>query len=213
VDFTVKLVFTMLTCLLALVPSSAFADSVDDAIASFEKLESYSVTLRSSTGEVIRYFFKKPGYIRMEFEKPHKGAVLLYDPLKKEARLRPFGSLKPFELSVSPDNWLIRSPGGHTVDESDIGALLRNVRKIRDNGTAANAGEDEINGRKTLIVEARGKGAFEAGGVNRYRVWLEKNMMLPIKVEGYGASGELLEVVLMDDLLVDPALPPDLFSF
>lgn len=203
----------MLTCLLALMPVSAFADRVDDAIASFEKLESYSVTLRSSTGEVIRYFFKKPGYIRMEFEKPHNGAVLLYDPVKKEARLRPFGTLKSLELSLAPDNWLIRSSGDHTVDGSDIGSFLRNAKKLRDNGTIKNAGEDDLGGRKAFVVEVQGKDALEAGGANRYRFWLEKTTMLPIKIDGYAATGEFLESVLMDGLEVNPVFPTDLFSF
>ncbi|OGP15092.1 MAG: hypothetical protein A2052_04750 [Deltaproteobacteria bacterium GWA2_54_12] len=203
----------MLIALLALPLQLAFAGPVDDALSSFERLESYKVTLRSSSGEVIKYFFKKPGYIRMEFEKPHKGAVLVYDPFKKEAVLRPFGFLKSLELRMGPDDRLIRSSSGHTVDESDIGSLLRNVRKLKDNGTVEIAGEEEVSGRKTLVVEVRGEGAFEVDGTNRYRLWLEKTLMLPVKVEAYAASGELLEGVLMLDLEVDPGLSKDLFTF
>lgn len=201
----------MLIALLALVPH-AFAGPVEDALSSFERLESYKVTLRSSSGEVIRYFFKKPGYIRMEFEEPHKGAVLVYDPFKKEVLLRPFGFLKSFELRISPDDKLIRSSRGHTVDESDIGSLLKNVKKLKDNGMAQVAGEEVVKGRGTLVVEIQGEGAFEVDGTNRYRLWLEKTLMLPVKVEAYSASGELLEGVLMDDLEVDPALSKDLFT-
>lgn len=203
----------MLIALLALAYQPAFAGPVDDALSSFERLESYKVTLRSSSGEVIRYFFKKPGYIRMEFEKPHKGAVLVYDPFKKEVLLRPFGFLKSLELRISPDDSLIRSSRGHTVDESDIGSLLKNVKKLRDSGTAEIAGEEAVSGRKTLVVEVRGEGAVEVDGTHRYRLWLEKTSMLPLKVEAYAASGELLEGVLMDDLEVNPVLSKDLFSF
>lgn len=203
----------MLMGFFALLPALAFAGPVDEAISSFERLESYRATLRSSSGEVIRYFFKKPGYIRMEFEKPHKGAVLVYDPFKKEVRLRPFGFLKSLELRMGPDDSLIRSSRGHTVDESDIGSLLRRVKKLKDNGTVEIAGQEEVGGRGALVVEVRGNGAFEYGGVNRYRLWLEKELMLPLKVEAWSASGELLEGVLMDDLDVDLVLSRDLFSF
>jgi outer membrane lipoprotein-sorting protein len=212
-NFPAKLVFSMLIALLALVPQRAFAGPVEDALSSFERLESYKVTLQSNSGEVIRYFFKKPGYIRMEFEQPHKGAVLVYDPFKKEVLLRPFGFLKSLEMRMGPDDRLIRSSGGHTVDESDIGSLLKNVKKLKDNGTVAVAGEEEVGGRKTLLVEVRGEGSFEVDGTNRYRLWLEKTLMLPVKVEAYSASGELLEGVHMDDLEVDPALSNDLFTF
>lgn len=203
----------MLIGFLAFVPSLAFAGPVDEALSSFERLESYKVTLQSSSGEVIRYFFKKPGYIRMEFENPHKGAVLVYDPFKKEALLRPFGFLKSLELRMGPDDRLIRSSSGHTVDESDIGSLLKNVKKLKDNGTAENLREEEVGGRWTIVIEVRGEGAFETDGINRYRLWLEKSSMLPLKVEAYAASGELLEGVLMDDLEVDPVLSKELFSF
>lgn len=203
----------MLIALLALVPQLAFAGPVEDALSSFERLESYKVTLRSSSGEEIRYFFKKPGYIRMEFEKPHKGAVLVYDPFKKEVLLRPFGFLKSLELRMGPDDRLIRSSRGHTVDESDIGSLLKNVKKLKDSGRAEIAGEEEVGGRKTLVVEVRGEGAFEVDGTNRYRLWLEKTLMLPVKVEAYAASGELVEGVLMDDLEVNPAFSKDFFKF
>ena len=203
----------MLMGFLALVPASAFAGPVEDALSSFERLAGYRVTLRSSSGEVIRYSFKKPGYIRMEFEKPHKGAVLVYDPFRKEVRLRPFGFLKSLELRMGPGDRLIRSSKGHTVDESDIGSLLRRVKKLKDNGTVETAGEEEVGGRDTLIVEVSGEGGFATGGVNRYRLWLEKTLMLPLKVEAYAASGQLLEGVLMDDLEVDPVLSKDLFSF
>lgn len=202
----------MLVALLAFVPSLAFASPVDEALSSFERLESYKVTLRSSSGEVIRYFFKKPGYIRMEFEKPHKGAVLVYDPFKKEALLRPFGFLQSWEMRMGPGDRLIRSSRGHTVDESDIGSLLKNVKKLKDNGTVETAGEEGVGGRGTIVVEVRGREGFETDGINRYRLWLEKTLMLPLKVEAYAASGELLESVLMEDLKVDPALSKDLFS-
>lgn len=207
----------MLLCLLALSAVSmrvaAAADPVDEAVSSFERLEDYKVTLRSSTGEVIRYFFKKPGYIRMEFEKPHRGAVLVYDPLKKEVRLRPLRFWKSFEMRLQPRDSLIRSSRGHTVDESDIGSLLKNVKKLRDNGSLETRGEEGLGKRKTLVVEVRGAGGFSTpDGVNFYRLWLDKEVMLPLKVQAYSASGRLLEEVLMDDLVVDPELSRDLFS-
>lgn len=206
----------MLVCLLALSGALAYAQApspVDEALSAFERLEGYRTTLRSSAGEVIKYFYKKPGHIRMEFEKPHKGAVLVYDPMKKQVRLRPFGFWKSFEMRLSPKDSLIRSSRGHTVDESDIGALLRNVKRLEENGSFEEEGGEEVGGRKARVIEVRGAGAFTTpDGVNRYRLWLEGETMLPLKVQAFGAKGELLEEVLMYDLEADPSLPMDLFS-
>lgn len=197
---------------LALFAAKAFADPVDESLASFAKLEGYSATLRSSSGEVIRYHYRKPGYIRMEFEKPHKGAVLLYDPFRKEVLLRPFAFLKSLEMRMSPNDRLIRSSTGHTVNESDIGALLRNAKRLKESGGVKAEGEDQVGGRTALIVEVLGAAGFEADGVNRYRLWLEKRSMLPVKVEAYSAAGALTESVLMDDLEVDPEFAEGFFS-
>ncbi len=197
---------------LALFQAAAFADPVDESLSSFSRLEGYSVTLRSSSGEVIRYFYRKPGYVRMEFEKPHKGAVLIYDPFKKEVLLKPFSFFKSLEMRMSPRDRLVRSSTGHTVDASDIGALLRNVKRLKENGTVKPSGEEEVGGRQTLAIEVLGLAGFEADGVNRYRLWLEKSSMLPLKVEAYSASGQLTESVLMDDLEVDPEFADGFFS-
>lgn len=207
-----ELVFAMLM-VLSVLSVPALADPVDESLSSFSKLEGYKVTLRSSSGEVIRYFYRKPGYIRMEFVRPHKGAVLIYDPIRKEVLLRPFGFLKSLQMRLSPQDRLIRSSTGHTVDESDIGALLRNVKVLKDNGAAVKtSGEEEVGGRPALAVEVVGPPGFESDGVNRYRLWLEKSSMLPLRVEAYSQEGVLAESVLMDDLEVDPAFPNDLFS-
>lgn len=205
----------MLVCLLAISAASVravFADAVDDAVASFQKLDSYRVTLVSEN-ETIKYFYKKPGYIRMEFERPHKGAVLVYDPEKREVLLRPFRFWESFEMRLQPEDSLIRSEKGHTVDKSDIGSLLSNVKKLRDNGLVETSGEEDLGGRKTIVVEVKGSGSFTTDdGVNRYRLWLDRELMLPVKVKAFAASGELLEEVLMQDLEIDQALSVELFS-
>lgn len=210
------MVLKMLICLLAVLAvrvSAAGADEVDEALSSFERLESYKVTLRSDAGEVIRYFFKKPGHIRMEFEHPHKGAVLIFDPMNKEVRLRPFSFWKSFEMRLKPEDSLIKSERGHTVDESDIGSLLKNVKRLRDNGLAEADGQEDVGNRKAYVVEVKGEGSFTtADGVNRYRLWLDESLKLPVKVQAWSTSGTLLEEVLMDDLEVDSRLPMDLFS-
>ncbi len=80
----------------------------------------------------------------MEFIEPHKGAVLVYNPEKKEARLRPFGFFKPLVLTLSPDNRLIATPRGHRVDASDPGAPLETVKKLADRGKMAIMGHVKV---------------------------------------------------------------------
>lgn len=202
----------LLLCALASSP----ADPLDAALESYRHVASYRVTLRSRSGsssETIRYFFKRPGFVRMEFIKPHKGAILVYSPKKKAARLRPFGFLNPLVLTLSPDSRLITSAQGHTVDASDIGAMLETVRKLRGSGRSGTMGQEVIGGRKAVLVAVEGEdAAVVAGNVHRYLLWLDAQSFLPLRTITYDLNGALVERVEMDDLEINIDLPGALFE-
>lgn len=190
-------------------------EAILKAAEAFARLDTYTVTIRSEgeEREEIRYFFKKPGWVRMEFEEPHKGAVLVYNPETRRVKLRPFGYFKSLLLDLSPEDRLIRSSKGHTVDESHIGALLENVRRLNEAGEAKLLGDESVNGRDASVLEVIGEEGKEADGVHRYVIWLDKKLFLPIKVVAYGPGGEKTEDVDMTDIKIGRDLPPDLFDF
>jgi outer membrane lipoprotein-sorting protein len=191
-------------------------DPLDAALESWRKVASYRVTLRSMSGssaETIRYFFKRPGFVRMEFVEPHKGAILVYNPEKKIARLRPFGFMKPLVLTLSPDNSLITSSRGHRVDASDIGAMLETVKKLRGDGHSETLGQEPVGGRGAVVVAVEGEGSVTvSGNVHRYLLWLDAQTFLPLKTITYDSSGAMVEEVLMDDLEINVKLPDSLFE-
>lgn len=201
--------------LMMMVVSVPIDDPLDEALQSFRGVSTYRVTIRSggdSPGEIIRYHYRKPGYVRMDFIKPHKGAALTYDPLKRTVALRPFGIFSSFLLSLSPDNSLVTSSRGHRVDSSDIGALLGRVQKLQKQGTTVITGEERVggNGARVVVIEGNGDSAVE--GIHRYVLWLDKKTGLPLKTMAYGISGDLVEDVLMDDLEINIPLQPGLFT-
>ncbi|MBI2312370.1 MAG: DUF1571 domain-containing protein [Betaproteobacteria bacterium] len=189
-------------------------DLVSVALRRFEGLEAYQVTLSSSgdgRDERIRYFYRKPGFIRMEFEQPFGGAVLVYDPAAKRARLWPFG-LASISFNLSPDNRLIRSRTGQRVDRSHVGALLANVRSLQQDGDTEPDGAEEIGGRSAhrLIVTGRGGHAVER--VHRYRLWLDRETLFPLKVASYDEAGALIETVTLDAPKLNGAYPEGFFK-
>ncbi|MBI1920146.1 MAG: DUF1571 domain-containing protein [Geobacter sp.] len=191
------------------------ADPITAALERFKKVDSYKVTLRSKSrgeDEVIRYYYRKPGFVRMEFVTPHSGAVLVYDPGKKKVRLRAFPSMKSLVFTFDPGSRTVRSSQGHRVDASDVGTLLRRVQKLQKDGSTVSAGEEEVGGRKAQRVEVTGKGGAVFEGVHRYRLWLDAGIFLPRKVIAYDEAGKVVEEVLMDDLAIDVPLPEGLFE-
>jgi hypothetical protein len=188
-------------------------DPIAAALKIYEKITAYQVTLRSKVddlSEEMRYYYKS-GRVRMEFIKPHNGAVLTYNPLKKEARLKPLGLIH-HAVTLGPESGLIRSSGGHKINESDIGSLLRVVVKLQSNGKTDRVREEDIAGRPAVLVRVRGNKDYTVYGIHRYDLWLDKEMHLPLKVVSYDLIGELIEEVLMDDLEINLDLPDDLFD-
>lgn len=210
--------------LLTLLPLTAMAapqtatqtDPLAAAAACFEALHGYQVTLRSTdaTGvrEVIRYSFRKPGWVRMEFEQPHRGAVLVYAPDTGRVRLWPFGLGHWPRLDLAPDHALLRNPRGHRVDRSDVGVLLADMRRLSERGSSAPPADTELAGQAATLLDITGPAGEPAGAVHRYRAWLARDSGFPLRVDSFGADGGLIESVDMSDARLDVAFPERFFS-
>lgn len=189
-------------------------DPVGAAIERYRTVESYQVMLKSSYGDqsdIIRYSYRKPGFIRMDFVQPHKGAVLIYNPLTKEVRLWPFGG-KLLSLKLSPGNRLVQSPTGQRVDKSDIGKLLDNVKTLQHNGETTILGEELVAGIRAVRLAVAGKGNFVVSNVHRYDLWLDIGTLLPVKVVSRDVNDDMIETVVMDGLQINIGLPDELFN-
>lgn len=203
------------TLLIAAALSGAGTDPLNLAIARFREIQSYRVTLHSTHAdgeEHLRYFYRKPGHVRMEFIRPHAGAVLVYDPSTQHARLWPFGAGRFPELNLSPSNPLIRSPRGQRVDKSDVGALLDNVQALKQGGAMTAHGEQLIEQRPAQLIDVVGAGNYAVAGVHRYQLWLDAETLFPVKVVSRDRNDAILETVRMNDAEIDVMLPANLFD-
>jgi outer membrane lipoprotein-sorting protein len=202
--------------LILLMAASAMADPLTEAEAAFRALDSYRATVRSvaADGErqAMRYFYRKPGWVRIDMLNPHAGAVLIYDPGTQRVQLWPFGVNRALPLSLSPDNRLVRGARGHRVDRSHVGALLDNLRSLRAQGRAVALGEGGIGGRPAIGLEVVGEAGASIGGVHRYRVWFAQDDLFPLRVESFGADGGPIETVDMTEVETGVAFPEHLFT-
>ena len=205
-----------LILLLTLAAAASNADPLDTALARYRTVASYRVTLHShstDSAETIEYFYKRPGFVRMEFIKPHKGAVLVYNPVRKEAKLKPFGFIKPLVLTLDPDNPLIISSRGHRVDASDIGKLLETAKELRNKGKISAKEFAGAEGQNWVIVDIEGDaGVTVAGSVHRCVFWLDAQTYLPSRTITYDERGALVEDVTLDNLVLDVSLSDSFFE-
>jgi outer membrane lipoprotein-sorting protein len=201
-------------CLMAAL-NGHVADPVDAAVAHYRTIRSYEVTVRSSSAgesQIIHYSYRKPGFIRMEFVEPHRGAVLVYDPDTRKARLWPFGISTFPSFTLDPGNSLIQGSGGQRVDHSDVGALLDNVQALQRRGTTRVIGRQELLGLPTLHVMVRGEPGATVKNVARYDLWFGTSNCMPVKVESRDTHDELIETVVMDDFRIDVDFPEHFFD-
>jgi len=196
----------LLIFLMSLAPAMASESILDQAVEQFQAITSYSTTMRSSgkAEHIINYRYKKPGYVRMDFIKPHKGAALAYRPETGKVQLRPFGFIKSMVLTMEPTSKLVLSPSGHRVDESDIGVLLKNAQNLAEQGSLEILREETMQQTAMVVLEIIGEENVLVDGVHRYVLWLDKKLKLPRIVESYDSENQLIESLFLDDLILNP---------
>ena len=201
--------------MLAAALSGANPDLLADAMERYGKVESYRVTIRSvhaDAEEYLHYFFQKPGFVRMEFIRPHAGAVLVYSPSTQRVRLWPFGVGRFPELNLSPSNPLIQSSRKQRVDRSDVGVLLGNLQTLAQGGSLGPSQEQALGGRQVLYLQVTGSGDWTVAGVHSYEVWLDAANLFPLKVISRDLRDAIMETVHMEDAEIDILLPMNLFN-
>ena len=147
----------------------------------------------------------------MVFVKPHEGATLIYDPKTHNVKLTPFKFLSSFSMNLNPDFSLIKDSKGHTVDKSDLGALLRNILILKKNGTEEIINKEIYHKILCSVLSVKGNNGFNLKGIYQYILWIDTRINLPVRVESYDNNFKLLEKVLLDDLKVNVEFSHDFF--
>lgn len=85
------------------------------------------------------------------------------------------------------------------VSQSFIIDLPRQISSLTDVYQIVVNGEEEVAMRPAAVIEIRPLDAY------RYsrKIWMDKQLMLPLKVEAYNVDGGVLEQVLFTDISVD----------
>ena len=196
-------------------PASPPSDALTSAIEHFRTVETYRVTIRSAHAggeEHIRYYYKKPGFVRMEFIRPHAGAVMIYSPDTRRVRLWPFGAGNFPELSLKPANSIIRSLSGMRVDHSDVGTLFESIRALREHGDNEVLGEEILGGRTVLHLIVTGRDGWTVADVHSSELWLDTKSQFPARVTSRDIHGAIIETVVMEALEINEKLPESLFE-
>lgn len=188
---------------------------VQSAIEHVQSVASYQMIVKSISRdktEIMHYYFKTPGYVRLEFVKPFNGAVLVFDPTTKQAKVWPFGYRRFPAFTLSPENRLILGATDRHVDQSDVGVLFRNVKVLQEHGKTQIVGTESVGGKEGLHITVEGNPGFSVETVHLSHLWLDQTTGFPLRVSNYDEAGEMIEVVEIGDLRINPVFPGDFFN-
>ena len=155
------------------------------------------------------YTFKKPKWIRLDFESPHSGMVLVYPDKSGKVSVRPGGVAHIFQFHLSSGNPLIMGASGQRIDQTDLGLLIKNItHSLTDQAR----GPVEIEQDGYLRIRVLSVNHFREGIVTLYRFFIDKNLWLPVTLEESTPDGQLERSISFQNLRINIGVPDSFFQ-
>ena len=164
----------------------------------------------SVTSEKFLYTFKRPKQIRIDFEVPHPGMVVIYSNKDGKVRVRPWGGTGLFEFHLDPDSFLLRLRSGQRVDRTDLGLLIVKIRESVEEHRRSPVELSESEDRVEISVVADNH--FRQGVTTRYRFSIDKQIGLPTQVEEHSLEGAFERSILFLGLRTNIGVPDTAFE-
>jgi outer membrane lipoprotein-sorting protein len=202
--------------------AAAFALTADvlmeKMIAAYDQVSEYQTKTEvrnlkadgSAKVEAFLYSFRKPLHIRLDLETPHPGTTIVYPDRGGKAVVRPSGVLGFFSFRLSPGSSLFDGPNKQSIDQTDLGLLIRNIgHSLTDQrrGPVGISEEGNFVRVKVLAVDH-----FRPDTVTLYEILVDTRAWLPARVAESTADGRLLRVVTFGGLRINPGLPDTFFD-
>jgi hypothetical protein len=172
-------------------------------------IETRSTDGRSHT-EAFLYTFKKPDRIRIDFESPHSGLVLVYPDENGKVVVRPLQWAPFIKLHLDPNSSFLETPSGQSIDRTDLGLLIKNIGHSL---TDQRRGPVSIQEEGDLIqVSVPAEDHFRKGVVTLYRFLIDRTLWLPAGVRESTPDEVLERDIRFQNLRINIHLPSGFFQ-
>ena len=217
-------IFIFLVCLVCLLLTCSSAWIALDTESLLNKMEAAYTRVKDYQAEVeIRvyqrdglkntkkflYTFKKPNWMRLDFELPHPGMILVYPDKNGKVVIHPSGWAWFFKLHLLPDSFLLKDSSKQRIDQTDLGLLIRNISHSLTDQRRGPLEVSKDNGHNELRVLADDH--FRKGVVTRYRFFIDKERWLPAGVEELTPDSILKRTVVFRNLRINIGVPDSYF--
>jgi len=213
-------VYLVLLAFLA-IPANAANSSDGPALlkrveSAYESVKDYRVlvhvVLATEDGtqrtEEFLYTLKKPRQVRIDFKTPQPGTILIFPDAEGNVWVRPWG-WRFLDLRLPPDSFLLSSPSGQRIDQTDFGLLLRNVGRSMEGGRR---GPLEILEEDQCVrIRVLAENHFSDGKVTRYEFVIDRNTILPAEIEERTPGGVFERRITFRNLVINTGVPDAFF--
>ena len=204
----------LIVSFMMLLPIVAFCE-IDEAVVQnlkniktrIQGLDSYRYVLTNITlkkgrqrKNVIKYYFKKPNEIRLEWLAPKKvrGQLAVYSHGVMKAVL----SWLPFAIEINPDSNLGKGDANYPIYRSSIGSLMEQIVVDLDRAVVARTIEEDDN---YVIYEI-------INDTNRAKIKIDKKRLIPVFIEQFDLKGTLVDGGYFSDFEENVTFADDFFK-
>lgn len=163
----------------------------------------------SSETDRFLYTFKKPRSIRLDFESPHQGMVIIYPDKNGKAEIRPSGFAHFLTLHLAPDNPLLRVSSGQQIDKTDMGLLIENIsHSLTDErrGSIQTWDQDGL-----AVIRVLALNHFQKSTLTLYEFSIDTSRRLPVRVKEMTPEGSLKRTITFRNLEINNGVSESLF--
>lgn len=158
--------------------------------------------------EEFMYTFKKPGLIRMDFQSPQPGTIVIFPDEEGKVWVRPWG-WRFLDLHLAPESLFLSNPSGQRVDQTDFGLLIRNVG--RSIGEGRKGPVEILEEEQYVRIKALAQNHFRSGKVTSYEFVIDKNTFLPAQIEERTPEGVFERRITFRNLVINTGVSDSFF--
>jgi len=186
--------------------------------AAYDEVKDYQteveVTIYNKDGsfktEKSLYTFKKPKWIRLDFESSHPRMILVYPDRNGKVLMRLPGLLPVLTFHLTLDDPLLKTPSGQRIDQTDLGLLIKNIRHSL---TDQRRGPVSISEDKdTIQIQVLANDHFREGVETTYQFLISKERWFPVEVGRSTPIGVQEGRIIFRNIRININVPDNLFQ-
>ena len=158
----------------------------------------------------FKYYFKREKKIRVDFTHPYRELTLIYQGGDEKVTVLPLRFLSFLKLRFSIGDPSIKSLSGQRIDQTDMGFFIeflgKNLGGVRQEDNEFLEEGDQI---RFLFL---GMDYVEGRTPEKYRFHISKKHWLPVRLERYDLKGNLLEISIIQNYVINSDLQDNLFK-